>query len=323
MARIRRAIVVSPKGRPIEFSSRSIKAYVIDRAGLDELLIARARAEGVEVARGVAAVGLSGDELATTAGRVRFSVLVGADGVVSQVANWAGLPRPRELLVGVQAVVAAPAPTDAVEVHLGRGVAPGFFAWVVPAGDRVRVGLATCDWRAARGLLVAFLSRRFPAARVGGWTGGLIPIGPPEKTVSGRVLLVGDAAGQVKPISGGGLYFGTVGARLAGEAAARGPEALPDYERRWREELGEEISFGLAARRVFLELTDPELDRALAAIASPRLVGLLADRADIDYPSRLLAVVRSSPGVWGPLLAAARALGGIGRLRRLVEGLPG
>lgn len=318
---IRGVRVHSPTGRALKISAPEPKGYVIDRAALDALLLSRAREAGVEVRQGVAATGLAGTVLHTACGEVGFSVLVGADGPLSSVARWAGLPRPKELLVGLQAIVQADSDGELVDVFLGREVAPGFFAWAVPAGEgELRVGLATESGREAGRLLAAFLKARFPGANVLQRVGGLIPIGPPKRTVGENVLLVGDAAGQVKPTSGGGLYFGALCARIAGELAARGPEALSGYESKWREEIGVELTFGLKARRILARLTDQDIDRALAALSDPKLLEFLGQAADIDYPSRLVSAVLRRPILWGRLLPLVDALGGWPRVRGFLSG---
>ena len=313
--------VHSPGGRTLELSASEAKAYVIDRTSLDELLLARAREAGAEVRRGVAATGLADTTLHTTAAPVGFSVLVGADGPISSVARWSGLPRSQELLVGLQAILRFEAEERLVQVFLGQNVAPGFFAWAVPAGEgELRVGLATDSGKEAGRLLAKLLKTRFPGAEARGQVGGLIPIGPPPRTVKGNVLLVGDAAGQVKPTSGGGLYFLALCAEIAGELAARGPEALSEYESAWRRKIGEELSFGLKARRILTRLTDQEIDRALLALSDPKVLELLA-QADIDHPSRLASTVLGRPALWSRFLPVVEALGGWSRVRGLLAGL--
>ena len=321
--KIRAARVHSPGGRVLEFSSPETKAYVIDRAGLDRLLLARAGEAGVEVRSGVAATGYAEGLVHTTSGKVGCDVLIGADGPVSSVARWTGLSRPKELLVGLQAIVRAEPPREQVEVFLGRQLAPGFFAWAVPAGDgELRVGLATDHGKAAGELLDRLLATRFPQAEVVAKVAGLIPIGPPPSTTAGRVLLVGDAAGQVKPISGGGLYFGAICAQLAGRLAAQGPSALQRYEKSWRNAIGKELSFGLRARRVLKNLSDEDIDRAFSVLNDGKLLGFIAEQADIDRHSALLRKVLGKPALWGRLLQLVQALGGWRRVRKLLSGLP-
>ncbi|MGC9530033.1 MAG: geranylgeranyl reductase family protein [Candidatus Bipolaricaulaceae bacterium] len=324
---IRGARVHAPGGDALHLRAPTPKGLVVDRGRTDDLLLARAEAAGAVVRRGVAAVGMDLAErtLHTTAGRVKFEVLVGADGPISAVARWAGLDRPRQLLAAFQAVVrAGPVAEDEVEVFLGREVAPDFFAWAVPAEQgAVRVGLASGDGRAAASRLRGLLAHRFPAAQVAGWVGGLIPIGPPPRTQLGPVLLVGDAAGQVKPTSGGGLFFAARCARIAGEVAAAGPAALRDYQSRWRRQVGAEIDLGLQVRGVLQKLSDEDLDRTLAALNQPAVLRFLAQHGDIDYPSRLVAAARGQPAMWAPLLRAVGALGGWTRVRELLGELLG
>ena len=321
--KIRAARIHSPGGQMLELSSQRTKGYVIDRAGLDRLLLARAGEAGVEVRAGVAATGYAEGLVHTTSGKVSCEVLIGADGPVSSVARWVGLSRPKELLVGLQAIVRAEIPREQVEVFLGRQVAPGFFAWAVPAGEgEVRVGLATQHGKVAGELLDRLLATRFPQAEVVAKVAGLIPIGPPPRTTAGRVLLVGDAAGQVKPTSGGGLYFGAVCAQLAGQLAAQGPSALQRYEESWRNAIGEELSFGLRARHVLKHLSDEDIDRAFSVLNDGKLLGFIAEQADIDRPSALLQKVLGKPALWGRLLPVVEALGGWGRVRKLLSGLP-
>ncbi len=318
---LRAVRVVAPGGAAVEFRVPDVRGYVLDRRGLDRWLLERAAEAGAEVWSPAAAMGLTGRRLHTTAGAVEFEVLVAADGAASAVRRWVGLPPPGELLVGVQAEVEAPGAADRVEVHLGSMLAPGGFAWVVPAEEgMVRVGLLTVAGREAFSLLDRFVACRFVGRRVHRREGGLIPIGPPATTSAGRVLLVGDAAGQVKPLSGGGILFGAIAARIAGEVAAGGADALPAYEARWRAKLGEEIAFGLQGRRAFL-LADRELDRIVPALDRPAIHRLVATAGDIDRPSRLVRALLSHPSAWSMLVPLVRAVGGWGRARERGGGL--
>lgn len=317
---VRALRVYAPGGASVQFRSPEPRGLVLDRAGLDRWLLGQAQEAGVTTWIGHAALGVDG-ALRTTAGRVGFGVLVGADGAESGVRRSCGLPRPGEVLVGVQARVEARRAEDEVEVHLGNEVAPGGFAWVVPGEEgTVQVGLLTTRGPRARELVEAFLGRRFPRARVRSVVGGLVPIGPPPRTVGDGVLLVGDAAAQVKPLSGGGILFGARAAQIAGEAAARGGSALREYEARWRAEIGDEIAFGLRARRAVLSLSDQDLDRILPALDRPEVARLVAEEGDIDRPSGLFRAALARPDLWKALLPAIRALGGWAGARAL--GLP-
>ena len=318
LSEIHGVTIHGPGGSEATLSAPVPKGVVIDRVRFDAYLRGRAREAGVQVMEGVPVLGWDGDVLHTPAGTFRPGILVGADGAISGVARWAGLPGPRELLVAYQAEVAARAEgSDRVEIYLGRDHAPGFFAWAIPAGETVRAGLATTDAKGGLELLRRFLARRFPHAPIRGVSGGLIPLGPPGRTSRERVFLVGDAAAQVKPLTGGGLYYGGVAARLLGRLIAAGNPG--EYERTWREELGGEIEFGLRARRAILLLSDGELDRLVGLLRDPALSAFLAERGDMDYPSRLIPELKRSPQLWAIGLKALAALGGLSRLHELLS----
>lgn len=304
------------RGRAV-LTAASPKAVVIDRVRWDRYLRSRAREAGASVWEGVAARGWDSGVLLTSRGPIAAEYLVGADGAVSGVAAWAGLPRPRELLVGYQAEVAAPPryPGHA-EIFLDPGIAPGFFGWAVPAGDRVRVGLLTTEGVGARGRLSALLRRAYPGGKVLSCSGGIVPIGPPAVTSGGGVFLVGDAAAQTKPLTGGGIYYGGLAARALGRLLARGDPG--GYEGAWRGELGREIALGLRVRRAFLSLSPAELDRLVSLLGEPAVREFLLSRGDMDRPSRVLRELRRAPHLWPLGLRFLEALGGLSRLPELL-----
>lgn len=321
---IRALRVHAPGGRVVEFISPNLKGCVLDRSALDRWLLDQAGEAGAVVRAPAAAVGRTGHVLHTTAGSVEYEVLIAADGAMSAVRRWEGLPLPAEILAGVQATVVPPTlDGGGVEVHVGQEVAPGGLAWVVPAGEgEARVGMLTSARRDAKALLSRFLERRCPGWRVLRRESGLVPIGPSPCTVGAGMLLVGDAAGQVKPLSGGGLLFGALSARIAGEIVAQGGRTLPSYEARWRAAVGEEIAFGLRARRLFLSLGDEDLDHMVLSLSHPGIARLVAAKGDIDRPSRLVRAALARPGMWAALIPLVRILGGWRAVQRISRGLP-
>jgi len=328
---IRGGLLHAPGGRTIELRADGVKAVVLDRGRLNRELIESAIDAGVEVRTQTRAVGAD-------AGWVRIKhlgkeetvetrVIIGADGPRSPIASWLSLPGPSQFLLASQAVVARkPRFADGVEVFFGRDVAPDFFAWAVPAEEgRLRVGLAATRGTDTDSLLSRLLAQRF-SGEIVARIGGVIPIGTASTTVGDGVLLVGDAAGQVKPTSGGGIYTGGVCARIAGQiagcAALAGQttrQTLAEYERRWQNEIGGELRFGLAAHRVLAALSDSEIDAVLATIDNPSILQLIAEEGDIDHPSRLLRSFFCRQQLWPGILTLIPALGGWKRLEALAR----
>jgi electron-transferring-flavoprotein dehydrogenase len=258
----------SPSDR---FYKREEISNVIDRVELDRTLAAAAREAGADVREGrtvtrveerpgyvevTASVG--GDEETFEAGMV-----AGADGPVSRVRKQLGLPEPDETLHGVLAFTDEVDRGDYVDVHL---TAPRFFAWRIPRGDAgVEYGLA-----APPGHEVNELFDRLTAeygVETDRFCSGAIPIGPPERTTANRGFLLGDAAAQTKPFTGGGILYGMRAADVAADVIdPQDPNTLPRYEEGWREELSREIRFGHWIRRAY-SLPEPVQRAGLWALS--------------------------------------------------------
>jgi digeranylgeranylglycerophospholipid reductase len=320
---VRGAAVFGPSLGSVEFRAPDARAFVIDRGGLDGYLADRASGAGVGyrcatrfdgiVARndGRTVVRLTSAD--STTSEVAARLVVGADGVSSAVARAFRLRRPVEILPAFEAEYPrSPGDPDQVEVYLGRRFAPGLFGWWIPDGaGGARVGIAAdADGTSARVYfehLLDYLERRF-GKRLANPTAYLvsgIPIGTVPKTHGAGVLLVGDAAAQVKPLSGGGIFTGMrcaeILAGVADDALRRhdlSESALAEYDRRWRSELGEEFRKALYLRRILTRLSDPDLDGIVAALKGAELTATIVAFGDIDFPTHVARqLLRQSPSL--------------------------
>ncbi len=305
----------APGGGVLSVRTTTDRALVVDRSILESELLARARDVGVDVRLGATATGWRD-------GVVRFegaaseetavgAVLVGADGPESQVAAWAGLPNAGSLrALQVEAESADPEP-DGVCVYVGHLIAPEFFAWSIPAqAGCTRIGLAVSDLIDPAPYLDSLLAQRFPNHRIVSRIEARIPIPSPRRTTADGVLLVGDAAGHVKPLSGGGIYFGGLCARVAGRAAARAAKEPHDqtehllyYEDACRALIGPETRFGATARSIRDALDDDDWSRIFAILNHRDLLALVAERIDLDHLRHMVPHLLSRPRLWRPLFA--------------------
>ncbi|MGA8276294.1 MAG: NAD(P)/FAD-dependent oxidoreductase [Thermoplasmata archaeon] len=320
---VRGATVFGPSLGSIHFQAPEPRAFVIDRGGLDVALADRAARAGAEYrtstrfdARvrtdsGRTVVRLQGPD--RTPSEVATRLVIGADGVTSSVARAFRLRRPVEILPAFEAEIPrSPGDPDTVEVYLGRTISPGLFGWWIPDGaGGARVGVAVdADGTSARvyyDRLLAYLERRFGAPLgppIALLVSG-IPIGTVPQTHGDGVLLVGDAAAQVKPLSGGGIFTGMrcaeLAAGVADDALHRGDLSaarLAEYDRAWRAEFGEEFHRALYLRRVFQRLDDADLDRLIAALQGSELAATIVAFGDIDFPTHVARqLLRQSPSL--------------------------
>jgi geranylgeranyl reductase family protein len=336
---IKGGILHAPNGQELEIKSNTVKGLVLDRAQLDRELLGLASSTGVDIRYQACANFVAPGRvfLRSKAGKeeVKTGLIIGADGPMSTVARCFSLPKPTRILGASQAIVAMePRLQNGVEIFFGQKLTPGFFTWAVPAEEgRIRVGLAAPLEPDIETRLNHLLRRRFPGEIIERIR-GLIPIGTCRRTVADGALLVGDAAGQVKATSGGGIYTGSLCARIAGEiggyAALTGKtdeKTLLEYERRWRNKLGDELEFGWLAHQALSSLSDHELDRILSFIDDAKIKRLIEKEGDIDYPSRLVKAFLSDHSLWKNLIPFVPLLGRqghlLGQLVRLIVASPG
>ena len=262
--RITRVVFRAPDGCEVRVAEGDV-GYILDRTTFEPAIAAQAKDAGADVRTSVDAVAMkrNGDRwiVATDGsdGRREISarVVIAADGVESAVGHWAGLDtrvRARDMESCAQYVVDdTTIDADAIVLHFGDRVAPGGYAWVFPKGTRsANVGLGVLGLRAGGRSAVAWLDdyvgQHFPNASVSSRTvGGVIVSATMARTFADGLVLCGDAAHMINPLSGGGIVNAMKSGRLAAEttvAALRSgnttARALESYHARWMRLLGDD-----------------------------------------------------------------------------------
>ena len=263
--KITKVIFLAPDDTEVNVAERDV-GWVLDRTRFDAHLAAQASAAGAEVLVGTEATAMSrngdGRWHVQVKGRgieetYRAKVVIGADGVEAMVGRWAGLDTrvpSRDMESCAQYVLQGiDCDPDAIYLQFGDQIAPGGYAWIFPKGvgiANVGLGLVALktDGRNARQYLDAWVARRYPAAARTGYTvGGVIVHTTIKKTYAEGVLLAGDAAHMINPLSGGGIVNAMKAGRLAGCTAATairegdtGESRLSRYHVAWMDLLGED-----------------------------------------------------------------------------------
>ncbi len=272
--------VGGPNSGSYPFYKREVVSNVIDRVGLDRHLADLARQAGADVREEhtVTDVREDDDSVEVTAkgptgtDTYEAKMVAGCDGPRSRVRDALSLADPDELLHGVLAFSEESDAGDFVDVHL---TAPRFFAWRIPRGEAgVEYGLAAP--------LGAHVTKHFEdlidgyEVDVSHRCSGAIPVGPPERVTSRRGFLIGDAAAQTKPFTGGGILYGMTSAdHAAREIDPDRPTTLAAYERAWRDDLAREIQLGHWLRRAY-SLPEPVQRVGLGALSGE--IGVHMDR---------------------------------------------
>jgi digeranylgeranylglycerophospholipid reductase len=286
---------------PLVIRNERLRAAVIDRGAFDGELAAAARNAGAVVRTGTRVLRIQVSASAVTVetsdeGTVSARAIVLACGANYRFNRTLGLGVPRAYLLTAQLELPVRL-SKHVDVCFGSHVAPRGFGWVVPfsRGDvaQSRLGLMCRDRAPQR--FRAF--RDVVAASAGVSTAGwpeprlkLLPLGPVARTYNRRVLAVGDAAGLVKPTTGGGIYYslltGAMAAAVLDDRLSSDRLEAADlecYERTWRDRLGAEIRIGLAFRTIAARLSDRALHAMLELARVDGLVPLLNEHANFNW----------------------------------------
>lgn len=322
------ATLHSPSRWSLTVRSDAAYAFPIDRAAFDLHMSEKAESAGAELflerkVKGFTREGGSVGIRMADGESVRAKVLIASDGARSLTAKSLGLLPREKVWMAAADVTLGPgseAEEGKAEIFLGKSFAPGWFAWLFPLGGGfARIGTGACDGTLPGRCLAEFLGRfpeYFSGCEITRGTGGAVPIGPPSRWYDDAVMLLGDAAAQVKPISGGGLYLGLQAAAAAAETALEafdvgdfGRKTLSRYQARCSGLL-REIELGLSLRRLFLSLEEREMDALVRFFSSARWAAQIASHGDVDRPSALVA-------------ALSRGGLGAGALQRFAKIVPG
>jgi geranylgeranyl reductase family protein len=308
---IKGAHIHSPSGHKLTIGGDKIHALVIDREKFDIEIIKNSTKKDVQIFLNnkiVSAKKHSDNiELKTSQkNQIKCKLLIGADGPNSKTREWFNLPQPQDFLKGIGAEIKnTNLNPDFVEIFTGKNIAPGFFAWIIPTkkdGSEARIGLCTNSNSpyTPKHYFNNFFKNQNSAsylenAEITKQIAGTIPLGALKKTYAPNVLLVGDAAAQVKPTSGGGIYTGLLCAKFCSSVAIEALNKndftisiLKKYHRQWSAKIGRELNMGMKLRSIFKNLTDKQLDKIIIKFQNPIIIDTISKYGDIDYPSKLI-----------------------------------
>jgi len=305
---------VAPAGHSFEYSTAATEAVVIDRAVFDAALGQRAALAGAVIVRGRRVNAIepidNGIRLTFADGElVPARCVILACGANYTFQKRLGLGMPSTFLQSAQLELPVERLGD-VEIHFGSEIAPKGFAWTVPvkrpSGTFARIGvMAESDPAEYFSRMLARVRDRWDLVESGEATPKrrMLPLGSVKRTYAERVLAVGDAAGLVKPTTGGGIYYSVVSGEIAAEVLASrlavddlSAGAMREYERRWRERFQPEFSAQLALRFVAQRMRDADIDALFTLAITDGILPLVRQTAQFNrHRDFILALLRHQP----------------------------
>ncbi len=317
---VKGARIYAPDGTSIVMSEDkggSEVGYVLERKVFDRDLAMHAARAGAKVMVKTRALGLlrrdggGGVPCGVSAMRmgepleIEAPLVIGADGVESKVGRWAGIDtalKPKDIHCCAQFLVQDPSIDDEYcEFFFGNTKAPGGYVWAFPKGEKLaNVGIGVQGSKSGPGvpvrLLKEFMKSRFPNGKVVEMVAGGDPSsGVIESATADGVMLVGDAAHQTDPITGGGILNAMKAGIIAGEVAARAVSSgdfskagLKGYEDRWRADIGRHIARSYEYKEFFVKLSDNDLNQLIGSLKNE-------DISKMDLRGMLRVLFRLNP----------------------------
>jgi len=285
------AKIYAPDGTLVTLSKEMAgneTGYVVNRDLFDKELARQAGKAGVDIQLRTEATGLLKDKAGKISGvkartyddeiEITADIVVGADGVESWIGKWAGIAttlKPYDLETCIQYTLSnIDYHSDYAEFYLGKKIAPGGYVWVFPKGDGVfNVGIgilaSLSEPAMAKQLLDSFI-KNHPVFKKGTCLRvltGAAPVAKPVETVRDNLVLVGDAARHVDPITGGGLTTALEGGKLAGEIIGKcvkdqmfDKDSLFEYETLWKQAFGQKLLRDYLVKDIMLGFDDKTLN---------------------------------------------------------------
>ncbi|MDC0042027.1 NAD(P)/FAD-dependent oxidoreductase [Candidatus Nitrosopelagicus sp.] len=308
------AKIFSPEGKEITINSKRQKIIVINRRELDKQAARQARDNGAEISVKTSFQEKNGNIIRTSNGNVECKFFIDCRGV-SRLANK---DRDGILLTAQYEVYADWIKEGQVEVYFDQEKYPEFFAWIIPSGKGVgKVGVSGKGINTL-GRMDEFLKSKGNFSTIRKIFAPIWIKGPIKNFVEDNTMIVGDAAGQAKPTTAGGIFSCGMAGIMAGKAISQAIEtgdssSLMNYEKEWKEKFGKEFEKQNLARKILARLDNGTVNKLFNSI-TPEIEEDISNKEDFDFhTSSILRLL----GMRGSFNTMQALIGG--EIKRLVQ----
>ena len=280
---IESAEIFAPGGKSFEINSAKQKVAAIRRRELDKQIAHQAQKNGAEIRVRTSFNEAIGDKVKTSEGNIKCKIVVDARGVSSLIHK----DRFGILSSAQYEVYSDWIKKGKVEVYFDQEKYPGFFAWIIPSAEGMgKVGVAGKGINASQAI-EKFLSARGNYSVIRKIFAPIWVKGPIKQFVSNKIVTIGDAAGQSKPTTAGGIYSCGMGGILSGRAISKFLDSeklsvLEEYQKNWKEKFGKEFEKQLLARKILERIDNKTIDKLFETI-TPEIVKDVSEKDDFDF----------------------------------------
>ena len=280
---INSALIYSPGGKHVEINSKKQEVVVINRRELDKQAARQAEQAGAEIRVKTGFKERTNRGVRTSVNDIECKILVDCRGVGALINNQRD-----GILSSAQYEIYADWIQDGkVEVYFDQIKYPGFFAWIIPSGNGVgKVGVAGKDINVSN-IIEQFLKNKGRYSTIRKIFAPIWIKGPIKNFISGNAVIAGDAAGQSKPTTAGGIYSCGIGGLLAGSAITKYLETneysqLQQYQKLWNDKFGKEFEKQRLARKILERVNNKTIDMIFDTI-TPKIVSEISNKDDFDF----------------------------------------
>ena len=280
---INSALIFSPGGKQIEINSKKQEVIVVNRRELDKQAAHQAKEAGAEIRVRTSFKEKTKHGVRTSIDEIGCKILVDCRGVSALINNQRD-----GIILSAQYEVYADWITDGkVEVYFDQIKYPGFFAWIIPSGNGMgKVGIAGREINVSN-MMEQFLKNKGKYSTIRKIFAPIWIKGPIKNFVSENIVIAGDAAGQSKPTTAGGIYSCGMGGLVAGNAITEYLETdqyskLLQYQKIWHDKFGKEFEKQRIARKILEKVNNKTIDMVFDAI-TPEIISDISNKDDFDF----------------------------------------
>jgi geranylgeranyl reductase family protein len=311
---IESAIIYAPNGNNFSINSKKQQVAEISRRELDKQIAHQAQKNGAEIRVRTSFQELTENGIRTNKEEIECKIFVDARGISSLIQK----DRTGIVPSAQYEIYADWIKKGRVEVFFDQEKYPGFFAWVIPSGEgRGKVGVAGKGVQVSE-TLEELLEKKGKHSTIRKIFAPVWVKGPIKKFVEGRRVIIGDAAGQAKPTTSGGIYTSGMGGVFAGRAISKflksnNESDLEEYQKKWNNQFGEEFEKQLLARKILERIDNKTINKLFDSI-TPEITKEISENEDFDFHTGSIVKLL---GLKGSLKTAQIIIGG--ELKKLLK----